>query len=160
MDEYIQEVLDAIIGKGALSQAKAFREGFSKVFPISDLQAFTTDEFVVLFGNSEEDWSLESRLADLIPCNTLTALIRPSHRYHRIRTMHSFRSICESLGTSQNFAELRRTSHSLRHVRNFGDFGILTGCALTRLVSSHTTMVSELRAIHQRPPRRNRHIPK
>ena len=61
VDEYIQHVLDAIIGKGAQQQAKAFREGFCKVFPISDLQAFTADELVILFGNSDEDWSIESR---------------------------------------------------------------------------------------------------
>ena len=42
-------------------QAKAFREGFSKVFPITDLQAFALDELVMLFGNAEEDWSIESR---------------------------------------------------------------------------------------------------
>ncbi|PCH36373.1 hypothetical protein WOLCODRAFT_28515 [Wolfiporia cocos MD-104 SS10] len=60
VSEYIYEVLDAILGKGAQLQAKAFREGFSKVFPITDLQAFTTDELVMLFGNSEEDWSPET----------------------------------------------------------------------------------------------------
>ncbi|TFY68826.1 hypothetical protein EVJ58_g785 [Rhodofomes roseus] len=60
VDEYVHEILDAIIGKGAALQAKAFREGFSKVFPIADLQAFTTDELIMLFGNSEEDWSLET----------------------------------------------------------------------------------------------------
>ncbi|MCZ7010102.1 hypothetical protein, partial [Salmonella enterica] len=49
VDQYITEVLDAIIGKGAQLQAKAFREGFSKVFPITDLQAFTTDELAMLF---------------------------------------------------------------------------------------------------------------
>lgn len=59
--EYIREVLDAILGKGAQIQAKAFKEGFSKVFPIGDLQAFSADELVMLFGNSEEDWSTESK---------------------------------------------------------------------------------------------------
>lgn len=60
VDQYIQEVLDAIIGKGAVLQAQAFREGFSKVFPITDLQAFSADELVMLFGNGDEDWSPES----------------------------------------------------------------------------------------------------
>ena len=60
VEEYIIEVIDAIIGKGASLQVKAFREGFSKVFPIADLQAFTADELVMLFGNSDEDWSIES----------------------------------------------------------------------------------------------------
>jgi E3 ubiquitin-protein ligase TRIP12 len=53
-------VIEAIIGEGAKLQAKAFREGFSKVFPITDLQAFALDELVLLFGNGEEDWSIES----------------------------------------------------------------------------------------------------
>ncbi|TFY64792.1 hypothetical protein EVG20_g5828 [Dentipellis fragilis] len=60
IEEYIHEIVDAIIGQGAKLQAKAFREGFSKVFPISDLQAFTVDELIMLFGNSDEDWSSET----------------------------------------------------------------------------------------------------
>lgn len=60
VDDYIHDVLNAIIGEGAQLQAKAFREGFSKVFPIADLQSFTVDELAMLFGNAEEDWSLES----------------------------------------------------------------------------------------------------
>lgn len=59
--EYIDEVLDAILGKGVQLQAKAFREGFSKVFPVSDLQAFSSDELAMLFGNSEEDWGIDSK---------------------------------------------------------------------------------------------------
>jgi E3 ubiquitin-protein ligase TRIP12 len=59
--EYIDAVIDAILGKGAQAQAKAVREGFSKVFPISDLRTFTVDELVMLFGNSEEDWSADSK---------------------------------------------------------------------------------------------------
>ncbi|KAF9047194.1 hypothetical protein BDZ89DRAFT_1058246 [Hymenopellis radicata] len=58
--EYVADVLEAIIGKGAAPAAKAFRDGFSKVFPISDLQAFSADELVMLFGNSDEDWSIET----------------------------------------------------------------------------------------------------
>ena len=61
VEEYIAEVIDAIIGKGASLQAKAFREGFSKVFPIADLASFTADELVMLFGNSDEDWTIESK---------------------------------------------------------------------------------------------------
>ena len=60
VDEYVQEVIDAIVGKGAQAQAQAFRDGFSKVFPISDLQAFTCDELAMLFGNGDEDWTTES----------------------------------------------------------------------------------------------------
>jgi E3 ubiquitin-protein ligase TRIP12 len=62
VDEYIREVIDAILGQGAQVQAKAFRDGFSKVFPIMDLQAFSADELVMLFGNSDEDWAIESKI--------------------------------------------------------------------------------------------------
>ena len=61
VNDYIHEVVDAIIGKGVALQAKAFREGFSKVFPVSNLQAFSAEELGVLFGNAEEDWSVESK---------------------------------------------------------------------------------------------------
>ncbi len=60
--EYIAEVIDAVIGKGIERQAKAFREGFSKVFPVTDLQAFSADELLLIFGGAEEDWGLESRI--------------------------------------------------------------------------------------------------
>lgn len=76
--EYVAEVLDAILGKGAAIQAKAFRDGFSKVFPIADLRAFSADELVMLFGNSEEDWSVESEyidpLVDSYPYITISTL--------------------------------------------------------------------------------------
>ena len=48
------------MGKGAELQAKAFREGFSKVFPVTDLQAFSPDELGLVFGSAEEDWTPES----------------------------------------------------------------------------------------------------
>ncbi|KAI3602651.1 ubiquitin-protein ligase [Moniliophthora roreri] len=70
--EYVQEVLDVILGKGAQLQAKAFREGFSKVFPISDLQPFSVDELVMLFGNADEDWSIE----------TLSEALKADHGFH------------------------------------------------------------------------------
>ncbi|KAF8623233.1 hypothetical protein AX15_006467 [Amanita polypyramis BW_CC] len=60
VNEYINGVLDAILGKGTQIQAKAFKEGFSKVFPVSDLQAFSADELAMLFGNSDEDWNIDT----------------------------------------------------------------------------------------------------
>ncbi|KAF5361746.1 hypothetical protein D9756_002251 [Leucocoprinus leucothites] len=60
VEEYISEVIDAIIGKGVQTQVQAFKEGFSKVFPVNDLKTFTADELVMLFGNSDEDWSVET----------------------------------------------------------------------------------------------------
>lgn len=72
VEQYIHDVLDAIIGSGVQSQAKAFREGFSKVFPIGDLQAFSVDELIMLFGNSDEDWGVE----------TLSEAIKADHGFH------------------------------------------------------------------------------
>lgn len=72
VEQYIHDVLDAIIGSGVQPQAKAFREGFSKVFPISDLQAFSADELIMLFGNSDEDWGVE----------TLSEAIKADHGFH------------------------------------------------------------------------------
>ncbi|EJD07256.1 uncharacterized protein FOMMEDRAFT_71851 [Fomitiporia mediterranea MF3/22] len=63
--EYIQGVIDATIGSGAELQAKAFREGFSKVFPVTDLQAFTADELGVLFGSAVEDWSVDTLMESM-----------------------------------------------------------------------------------------------
>lgn len=60
VEDYIHEVLDTFMGRGVQFQAQAFREGFSKVFPVTDLQAFSSDELSMMFGNEEEDWSAES----------------------------------------------------------------------------------------------------
>lgn len=77
MHEYIEEVLDAIIGKGIAIQVKAFREGFSKVFPILDLRAFSSDELVMLFGNADEDWSSESESTTSPSCALLMLRFSP-----------------------------------------------------------------------------------
>lgn len=61
IEEFIKEVLDALVGRGVQSQAQSFREGFSKVFPVTDLQSFSSDELAMMFGNAEEDWSSESK---------------------------------------------------------------------------------------------------
>jgi len=60
VQEYIDLVLDRFLGVGVKVQVKAFREGFSKVFPILDLQIFTSDEILTIFGSLEEDWSTET----------------------------------------------------------------------------------------------------
>ena len=64
-------------------QAKAFKEGFSKVFPITDLRAFSADELVMLFGNSDEDWSVESELTspdnlEFLYINVMNSFVRSS----------------------------------------------------------------------------------
>lgn len=60
VDEYIELVIDAIIGRGARPAVDAFKAGFSTVFPVHDLCAFSADELVMMFGNADEDWSTET----------------------------------------------------------------------------------------------------
>ena len=50
-----------MLGTGVKVQSEAFREGFSKVFPIADLSSFSADELAIIFGDADEDWSTESK---------------------------------------------------------------------------------------------------
>jgi E3 ubiquitin-protein ligase TRIP12 len=61
VDAYVDKVLDFTLGFGVQRQVDAFKAGFSEVFPYSALKAFTPDELVMLFGRTDEDWSLESK---------------------------------------------------------------------------------------------------
>lgn len=58
---YVEKVIDMTLGSGVRRQVDAFKTGFSQVFPYSALKAFTPKELVMLFGQVEEDWTLESR---------------------------------------------------------------------------------------------------
>ncbi|KAJ3917745.1 hypothetical protein F5877DRAFT_211, partial [Lentinula edodes] len=60
VSSYVQFVLKAILGSGSTLQAKPFREGFSKVFPNGDRQAFAVEELMKLFGNGDEDCTVET----------------------------------------------------------------------------------------------------
>lgn len=60
VDLYIERVIDMTLGSGVRRQVDAFRTGFSQVFPFSSLRAFTPNELVMLFGQAEEDWSIET----------------------------------------------------------------------------------------------------
>ncbi|EEP76421.1 conserved hypothetical protein [Uncinocarpus reesii 1704] len=57
---YVDKVIDMTLGIGVRSQIDAFRSGFSQVFSYSALKAFTPNELVMLFGQVEEDWSIET----------------------------------------------------------------------------------------------------
>ncbi|RMZ68839.1 ubiquitin ligase Nedd4 [Pyrenophora seminiperda CCB06] len=72
VDLYVEKVIDFTLGSGVQRQANAFREGFTEVFPYSALKAFTPDELVMLFGRTDEDWSLE----------TLMDSIKADHGYN------------------------------------------------------------------------------
>ncbi|KAJ5550035.1 hypothetical protein N7535_002022 [Penicillium sp. DV-2018c] len=60
VDLYIERVIDMTLGTGVRRQIDAFRAGFSQVFPYSSLRAFTPSELVMLFGQAQEDWSIET----------------------------------------------------------------------------------------------------
>lgn len=57
---YVDRVVDMTLGSGVRPQVDAFRAGFSQVFSYNSLKAFTPNELVMLFGQIEEDWSIES----------------------------------------------------------------------------------------------------
>ncbi|KXN92383.1 Ubiquitin fusion degradation protein 4 [Leucoagaricus sp. SymC.cos] len=98
VEEYIQEVLDAILGKGIQTQVQAFKEGFSKVFPINDLKTFTAEELVMLFGNSEEDWGIE----------TLSEAIKADHGFNvESRAIRDLIEIMSDYDTSTRRAYLQ-----------------------------------------------------
>jgi E3 ubiquitin-protein ligase TRIP12 len=73
VDTYVEKVVDFTLGSGVQRQADAFRAGFSEVFPYSALKAFTSDELVMLFGRTDEDWSLESEFSESLRfCGMIT----------------------------------------------------------------------------------------
>ncbi|KAJ5665792.1 uncharacterized protein N7477_008240 [Penicillium maclennaniae] len=72
VDQYIERVIETTLGSGVRRQVDAFRTGFSQVFPYSALRAFTPNELVMLFGQAEEDWSIE----------TLTDSIKADHGFN------------------------------------------------------------------------------
>ncbi|RFU80245.1 e3 ubiquitin- ligase trip12 [Trichoderma arundinaceum] len=72
VDMYLEKVIDMTLGTGVKRQIDAFRTGFSQVFPYTALRAFTPDELVSLFGQVDEDWSLE----------TLMDSIKADHGYN------------------------------------------------------------------------------
>jgi len=49
-----------MLAEGVRIPVTAFHEVFCRMFPIWDLQTFSTDEMFTIFGNPDEDWSFES----------------------------------------------------------------------------------------------------
>ncbi|KAJ5612441.1 hypothetical protein N7510_005635 [Penicillium lagena] len=72
VDTYVDRVVDMTLGSGVRRQVDAFRTGFSQVFLYSALRAFTPNELVMLFGQAEEDWTIE----------TLTDSIKADHGFN------------------------------------------------------------------------------
>ena len=77
VETYVEKVIDMTLGGGIQRQVDAFRAGFSQVFPYTALRAFTPKELEMLFGQVEEDWSLESEFTSNI-LHASTELLRSS----------------------------------------------------------------------------------
>ncbi|KAK6464352.1 ubiquitin--protein ligase [Scheffersomyces coipomensis] len=95
---YVGKVIEATLYTGIIHQTKAFMEGFSKVFPIDSLILFSPNELVGLFGNAEEDWSLD----------TLTSAVNANHGYTKeSESIKSLISILVSFTDNQRRAFLQ-----------------------------------------------------
>lgn len=73
VDDYIDLIVNMIMGDGITAQSNAFCEGFSKVFPITALQAFTPAELTALCGQGDEDWA----------ASTIYDAIKADHGYNK-----------------------------------------------------------------------------
>lgn len=65
IEEYIIKIIDFTICCGITKQVKAFREGFNKVFLITDLQIFDVKELLQMVSSNEEDWSKDTLLKSI-----------------------------------------------------------------------------------------------
>jgi len=91
---YIEEVIHHTLVEGVAPFVNAFRQGFNMIFPIAAMTIFTAEELVMLFGNSEEDWSE----------GTLMSSVKPDHGYNADST--TFRDVI-SLMSSFSTVERR-----------------------------------------------------
>lgn len=73
VEQYVSEVLDMTLQRGIRPAVRAFRQGFNLIFPISAMSSFTADELVMLFGNTDEDWSESTLVASIKPDHGLNA---------------------------------------------------------------------------------------
>jgi len=60
LGEYVQRVLDVQLKEAVAAQVRAFRAGFSAVYPIEHLAAFAPVELDVLLNGSKETWEAAS----------------------------------------------------------------------------------------------------
>lgn len=61
VNDYMNMLLDMLVGSGVRDQMAMFRKGFSSIFDVDHLKLLTPEELVSLFGNSVEDWSYSSK---------------------------------------------------------------------------------------------------
>ena len=77
VDDYLKKVIDFTIGSGVDRQIREFQAGFSSVFPYPALRSFTPAELIMLFGRSEEDWSLESEFIAVHSARSMLTIYQP-----------------------------------------------------------------------------------
>ncbi|XP_053207496.1 E3 ubiquitin-protein ligase HECTD1-like isoform X2 [Panonychus citri] len=64
VEEYYESMLDFCLHSGIKKQMEAFKDGFNKVFPMSKLGSFTSDEVrLMLCGEQAPSWTREDILA-------------------------------------------------------------------------------------------------
>ncbi|CAR26071.1 hypothetical protein ZYGR_0E00500 [Zygosaccharomyces rouxii] len=66
LSDYVERVLDYVLGAGIERQLNSFIEGFSKVFPYTSLLLLTPEEIVHMCGRIQEDWSSETLYGSLV----------------------------------------------------------------------------------------------
>uniref|UniRef100_A0A061SJU8 HECT-type E3 ubiquitin transferase n=1 Tax=Tetraselmis sp. GSL018 TaxID=582737 RepID=A0A061SJU8_9CHLO len=57
--EYVDAVVDAVLGRGIEAQMQAFRSGFSEVFPLHHLECFYDDEIEMMLCGSDDPWDMD-----------------------------------------------------------------------------------------------------
>ncbi|KAJ1555410.1 Ubiquitin fusion degradation protein 4 [Nowakowskiella sp. JEL0078] len=92
--EYINAIADLVVGAGVSRQIDAFKRGFNKVFPVTDLRCFSVQELGVLVSGAEnEDWSKE----------TIMESIKADHGFNQ----HS-KTITNLVGMMSEFTAVQR----------------------------------------------------
>lgn len=66
LHDYVERVLDYVLGTGIERQLNNFIDGFSKVFPYTSLLLLTPEEIVQMCGRTKEDWSSETLYSSLV----------------------------------------------------------------------------------------------
>lgn len=90
--EYLEKVLDQVLGTGVEKQISSFIQGFSQAFPYSSLLILTPDELTKLFGRIEEDWTT----------GTLLSYIDADHGYNQdSEIIHNLVTVMSSFTDSE-----------------------------------------------------------
>ena len=80
-EEYIKLIYENLCGKGIKEYITAFKNGFNKVFDVSSLKCFQTNELEeIICGSTNEIWDFE----------TLSENIIPNHGYDRNSSVYKY----------------------------------------------------------------------